>query len=165
MYPEILYIMVEDLLEECQNANLKLAIAESCTGGLIAGCITSVAGSSSVFERGFVTYTNEAKTEMLGVPSELFDSVGAVSEEVACAMAEGALKNSDAELSVSVTGIAGPGGGTDEKPVGLVHIACARTGFKTQHQRHVFRGDRQQIRIQSVESCLKLLLNCCATAY
>ena len=162
MFPEILYIMTEDLFEACEEAGLKLALAESCTGGLIAGCITSVAGSSAVFERGFVTYTNEAKSEMLGVPTELFDQVGAVSEEVARAMAEGALEHSNANLSLAVTGVAGPGGGTDEKPVGLVHIACARKSFETQHQRHEFKGDRERVRIQTVESSLKLLLNCCA---
>lgn len=164
MYPEILYVMAEDLLEECQDNDIKLALAESCTGGLVAGCITSVAGSSAVFERGFVTYTNEAKTEMLGVPADLIDQVGAVSEEVACAMAEGAITNSNANLSLSITGIAGPGGGSEDKPVGLVHMACARTGNKTQHQRHIFKGDRERVRIQAVESGLKLLLNYCAAS-
>jgi len=163
MYPEILYIMAEDLLEGCQNAGLKLAVAESCTGGLIAGCITSVAGSSAVFERGFVTYTNEAKTEMLGVPAPLFDTVGAVSEEVARDMAEGAIAHSRADISLSVTGVAGPGGGTPEKPVGLVHIACARKGFETHHERHLFKGNRDRVRIQTVESGLKLLLNYCGS--
>jgi len=162
MYPEILYVMTEDLLEICQNSGLKLALAESCTGGLIAGCITSVAGSSAVFERGFVTYTNAAKTDMLGVPAELFDEVGAVSEQVAVHMAEGALHHSDANVSLSVTGIAGPGGATPDKPVGLVHIACARDGRLTHHERHEFKGDRQRVRLQAVESGLKLLLKCCA---
>ena len=162
MYPEILYVMTEDLLDECRTRGLTLALAESCTGGLIAGCVTSVAGSSAVFDRGFVTYTNEAKTAMLGVAPDLFDEVGAVSEEVARAMAEGALARSNANLSLSVTGIAGPGGGTADKPVGLVHMACARRGFDTRHQRHVFKGDRDRVRIQAVESALKLLLNCCA---
>jgi len=165
VFPEILYVMAEDLLEACNEAHLKLTVAESCTGGLIAGCITSVAGSSSVFERGFVTYTNEAKSQMLGVPAPLFDTVGAVSEEVARDMAEGALAHSNADLSLSVTGIAGPGGGSAEKPVGLVHIACARKGFATRHERHVFKGDRNRVRIQAVESGLKLLLNCCAAVH
>lgn len=157
MYPEILYIMAEDLLAACQAADIKLALAESCTGGLIAGCITSVAGSSAVFERGFVTYTNEAKSQMLDVPPALFAQVGAVSEEVARSMAEGALNHSAAQLSLSVTGIAGPGGATQSKPVGLVHIACAREGFETRHERHVFKGDRERVRIQAVESALRLL--------
>lgn len=162
MFPEILYVMTEDLLETCLAQDLKLALAESCTGGLVAGCITSVAGSSAVFERGFVTYTNQAKAEMLGVPTVLFETVGAVSAEVARAMAEGALKHSAAHISLSLTGIAGPGGASADKPVGLVHIACARTGFETRHQRHVFKGDRERVRIQALESGLKLLLNCCA---
>lgn len=160
MYPEILYVMAEDLLQACQEADLKLALAESCTGGLVAGCITSVAGSSAVFERGFVTYTNESKIQMLGVPAPLIEKVGAVSQEVAIDMAEGALERSNANLSLSITGVAGPGGGSTEKPVGLVHMACARTGFETQHQRHVFKGNRERVRIQSVESGLKFLLNC-----
>ena len=163
MFPEILYVMCEDLFEECEKNGLTLALAESCTGGLIAGCVTSVAGSSAVLDRGFVTYSNAAKTEMIGVPADLIERVGAVSEEVAIAMAEGAIQHSNANLSLSVTGIAGPGGGTDEKPVGLVHMACAREGQPTVHQRHVFKGDRERVRIQTVESGLKLLLNCCAT--
>ncbi|HEY9080758.1 CinA family protein [Magnetovibrio sp.] len=162
MFPEILYVMAEDLLETCRAQNLKLALAESCTGGLIAGCITSVAGSSAVFERGFITYTNQSKGEMLGVPPLIFMTNGSVSEECARAMAEGALEHSAAQISLSVTGIAGPGGGTVDKPVGLVHLACARAGFETRHQRHVFKGDRERVRIQTVESGLKLLLNCCA---
>jgi len=165
MFPEILTIMCEDLLEECQENGLKLALAESCTGGLIAGCVTSVAGSSAVLDRGFVTYSNAAKTDMIGVPANLIETHGAVSEEVAIAMAEGALAHSNAQLSLSVTGIAGPGGGTEDKPVGLVHMACARDGQPTQHQRHLFKGDRERVRIQTVESGLKLLLNCCAATH
>jgi len=164
MYPEILYVMTEDLIEVCQKAGLKLALAESCTGGLIAGCITSVAGSSAVFECGFITYSNQSKGELLDVPPPVFMQFGSVSEECARAMAEGALKNSQAQVALSVTGIAGPGGATADKPVGLVHIACAREGFETQHQRHVFKGDRERVRIQTVESSLKLLLNCCAVS-
>jgi len=163
MYPEILYIMAEDLLENCQNAGFKLTLAESCTGGLVAGCITSVAGSSAVFERGFVTYTNAAKTDMLGVGKTLIDEFGAVSEQVAVAMAEGAIVHSDANLSLSVTGIAGPGGATPDKPVGLVHMACAREGQQTHHERHEFKGDRERVRLQAIESGLKLLLKCCTT--
>jgi len=163
MYPEILYIMAEDLLENCQNAGFKLTLAESCTGGLVAGCITSVAGSSSVFERGFVTYTNAAKTDMLGVSKALIDEFGAVSEQVAVAMAEGAILHSDANLSLSVTGIAGPGGATPDKPVGLVHMACTREGQQTHHEHHEFKGDRERVRLQAIESGLKLLLKCCNT--
>src|SRR5215472_3755832 len=120
-----------------RRAGLKLATAESCTGGMIAARLTDIAGSSDVVERGFVTYSNEAKHELLGVPMDLIMRVGAVSEEVARAMAEGA---------VAVTGIAGPGGATPTKPVGLVHLACARRGGATVHERHVFPGDRAAVR-------------------
>lgn len=164
MYPEILYVMAEDLIEACHAKGLKLALAESCTGGLIAGCITSVSGSSTVFERGFVTYSNQSKGEMLDVPAYVFMEHGSVSEECARAMAEGALNQSHAQIALSVTGIAGPGGATPDKPVGLVHIACAREGYETRHQHHVFKGDRDRVRIQAVESGLKLLLNCCAVS-
>ena len=116
------------LLAACRERGLKLATAESCTGGLIAAILTEVPGSSDVFERGFVTYSNEAKTEMLGVSAALIEKHGAVSAEVARAMAEGALRNSRADIAVSVTGVAGPGGGTAEKPVGLVHFGAARSG-------------------------------------
>ncbi|HBQ34211.1 MAG TPA: damage-inducible protein CinA, partial [Ochrobactrum anthropi] len=110
------------VLEACRKAGVMIAMAESCTGGLIAGCLTDIAGSSDVVDRGFVTYSNEAKAEMIGVPMELINRVGAVSKEVALSMAEGALSRSRAGVTVAVTGVAGPGGGSDEKPVGLVHI-------------------------------------------
>lgn len=148
----------EALLQVCRGKGLKLATAESCTGGLIAGTLTAVAGSSDVVERGFVTYTNEAKREMLAVPAELFETVGAVSEEVARAMAEGALKHSRADLAVSVTGIAGPGGATETKPVGLVHLAVARDGFETIHAGQVFDGDRAAVRRASVIAALDMLM-------
>ncbi|MBT6096521.1 MAG: CinA family protein [Rhodospirillaceae bacterium] len=146
-----------ELLEVCRVQGVKLATAESCTGGLIAGLLTAIAGSSDVVERGFVTYTNEAKHEMLGVPVALFDTVGAVSEDVARAMAEGAVLHSRADAAVSATGVAGPGGGTETKPVGLVHIAAARAGRETLHERHVFEGDRTAVRRQSVVACVALL--------
>jgi nicotinamide-nucleotide amidase len=145
------------LLATCQIKGLKLTTAESCTGGLIAGCITAVSGASTVFERGFITYSNKSKGELLDVPAYVFMSHGAISEECSRAMAEGALKSTRASLSVAVTGIAGPGGATDDKPVGLVHVACAREGFETRHERHVFEGDRERVRLQSVESALRLL--------
>lgn len=157
MYPEILYVMAEDLIETCQAKGLTLTLAESCTGGLIAGCITSVAGASTVFERGFVTYSNRSKGELLGVPSYVFMEHGSVSEACARAMAEGALEHARASISASVTGIAGPGGATADKPVGLVHIAVAREGFETRHERHLFEGERERVRIQAVESALRLL--------
>jgi nicotinamide-nucleotide amidase len=112
-------------LSQCRAEGVKLATAESCTGGLAAALLTSVPGSSDVFERGFVTYSNESKTELLGVPAEIIAIHGAVSEETACAMAEGALARSRADIAISITGIAGPSGGTEEKPVGLVWFAAA----------------------------------------
>ncbi len=151
----------EAVLDACRKAGLRLAVAESCTGGLITGCLTAVAGSSDVVERGFVVYTNEAKMELLGVPAALFEpqgAPGAVSEEVARAMAEGALQHSNAQIGVAVTGIAGPGGGTEGKPVGLVHIACARDGAETLHESHVFDGGRDAVRMQSVAAALALVL-------
>ncbi len=157
MYPEILYVMAEDLLQTCEAKDLRLALAESCTGGLIGGLITSVPGSSAVFDRGLVSYTNPSKGEMLGVPAYVFMQDGAISEPCARAMAEGALEHSHANLSASVTGIAGPGGGSDEKPVGRVHMAVARDGFETLHEEHTFDGDRQRVRIQAVESVMRLL--------
>ena len=116
------------LLNEAREAGLHIATAESCTGGLIAAALTEIPGSSDVVDRGFVVYTNRAKTEMLGVPPQLIAQHGAVSEAVARAMAEGALKNACAQLAVSCTGIAGPTGATPGKPIGLVHIAAAREG-------------------------------------
>lgn len=139
---------------------LKLATAESCTGGLIAGAITQVAGSSAVLERGFVTYSNEAKTAMLGVDAALIIDQGAVAEDVARAMAEGALAQSLADVAVSCTGIAGPGGGSAEKPVGLVHMACASKTGTTVHRECRF-GDtgREQVRLMTVEAALDMVLD------
>ena len=122
------------LLEALRARGLTLAAAESCTGGMIAAILTEVPGSSDVLERGFVTYSNAAKTELLGVPADLIRSRGAVSEEVARAMACGALAHSPADIAVAVTGVAGPGGGTPAKPVGLVHLAAARRGGEIRHR-------------------------------
>ena len=158
IFPKPLPDLAQDVLDACRAAGLMLATAESCTGGLVAACLTSRAGSSAAVERGFVTYTNRSKQDLLGVPPHLFAAVGAVSEEVARAMAEGALDRSPAHISVSVTGIAGPGGGSATKPVGLVHMASARRGRAVLHERHVFSGDRDAIRRQAVESALRLLL-------
>ncbi|MCA3560933.1 MAG: CinA family protein [Aestuariivirga sp.] len=123
-----------ELIARCRAKHLMLATVESCTGGLIAGLITSVPGSSDVLDCGFVTYSNVAKTRMVGVPADLVTRHGAVSEEVARAMAEGALSHCPADIAVAVTGVAGPGGGTALKPVGLVHCAAARRGFATVHR-------------------------------
>ena len=158
MFPPDLTLAATRLLADCRARGLKLATAESCTGGLIAGLLTEIAGSSDVVERGFVTYSNEAKSELVGVPAELIGRVGAVSEEVARAMAEGAVVQARVDIAVSVTGIAGPGGATRGKPVGLVHFACARAGKPTIHERREF-GDigRGSVRLRSVELALQLL--------
>lgn len=132
-----------------------LATAESCTGGWIAQVLTTIAGSSQWFERGFVTYSNEAKQEMLGVPADIIDTCGAVSEQTARAMAEGALKHSHADVAVSVTGIAGPSGGTPTKPVGTVHFAWATRQGGTHAKRLCIEGDRLNVRRQSVEVALR----------
>ncbi len=146
------------LLERCAIRHLKIATAESCTGGLIAGALTAVPGSSAVVDRSFVTYSNEAKTEMLGVPWELIDRRGAVSAEVARAMAEGVLKNCKADLAVAVTGVAGPGGGTDAKPVGLVHIVAARRGGARLHEERRYGAiGREAIRAAAVADAIALL--------
>ena len=148
----------QKLLEHCEAAGLRIVTVESCTGGLLAGCLTAVPGSSAVVERGYVTYSNEAKAEEVGVDPALIAAHGAVSGEVAAAMAEGALKTSPAELSASVTGVAGPGGGTDVKPVGLVFIGVARKKGSTVVEECRFPGDREAVRAASVEKALDMLL-------
>jgi len=136
----------------------KIVTAESCTGGLIAAACTAIAGSSDWFERGFVTYSNEAKAELLGVPMALIEAHGAVSDEVARAMAEGALLNSHAQLAVAVTGIAGPSGATPGKPVGTVWLAVAQAGEAAQAELLTLAGDRAAVREQSVQRALQRLL-------
>jgi len=147
----------ENLIEAYRRTGERIATAESCTGGLIAATLTEIAGASDVLERGFVTYSNAAKTELLGVPAELIAEVGAVSPEVAEAMAAGALSASAAEVAVSVTGIAGPGGATADKPVGLVYLGICRRGGRAAHQRHLFAGDRTAVRRASVAAAFALL--------
>jgi nicotinamide-nucleotide amidase len=156
--PELLRL-AEDVLSGARAQGLHIATAESCTGGLIGAALTEIPGSSDVLERGFIVYSNRAKIGLLGVPKYLIDKNGAVSETVARAMAEGALQCSPVELAVAVTGIAGPGGGTKAKPVGLVHIAAARRDRATLHESHLF-GDvgRERIRLLSVEAALLLAL-------
>jgi nicotinamide-nucleotide amidase len=153
-----LLVKAEAVLAAARAKGLKITTAESCTGGLIAALLTEIAGSSDVFERGFVTYSNDAKTELLGVPASLIRQHGAVAEVIARAMAEGAIRNSKARMSIAVTGIAGPGGGSDEKPVGLVHIAAALAGQPTLHREYRF-GDigRSGVRLKTVEAALALL--------
>jgi len=146
------------LAQALRERGWKIATAESCTGGLIAAACTAIAGSSDWFERGFVTYSNEAKTESLGVPAALIHAHGAVSAEVARAMADGALAHSHATLAVAVTGIAGPGGATPGKPVGTVWVALAQAGLPTQAELLNLGGDRAAVREQTVHHALRRLL-------
>ena len=145
------------LLDACRAGGVLLATAESCTGGLIAAGLTAIAGSSDVVDRGFVTYSNEAKTDLVGVPPGLIAAHGAVSEAVAHAMAEGALARSRATVAVAVTGVAGPGGGTAAKPVGLVCFGLARRGAPTVTESHLFPGDRASVREATVRHALALI--------
>ena len=148
----------ELLLAEARARKLRIAAAESCTGGLIGALLTEIPGSSDVFERGFIVYSNRAKQDMLGVSGDLIADQGAVSEAVAREMAEGAVQHSNAQMAVAVTGVAGPGGGTGLKPVGLVHIAAAREGRSILHEAHRFGElERTEIRLRSVEAALELL--------
>jgi nicotinamide-nucleotide amidase len=145
------------LLEACRSRGIMLATAESCTGGLIAAALTAIAGSSDVVDRGFVTYSNEAKHQMIGVPMPLIEIHGAVSEQVAAAMANGALARSRAAIAVSVTGVAGPSGGSADKPVGLVWFGLARTGAPVITERRVFPGDRTTIRAATVDHAFTMI--------
>lgn len=157
MLPAGILEQAEQLLAACRTRRLTIATAESCTGGLVAAALTAIAGSSDVFERGFVTYSNAAKEAMLGVPNALLVSRGAVSEEVARVMAEGAIRHSEASLALSVTGVAGPGGGSAEKPVGLVWFGAASRSGHVESERHFFSGDRGAVREASVAAGLALL--------
>ena len=158
MFPSAMLNEAARLLDAFRASGLRLATAESCTGGLVAALLTEIPGSSDVVERGFVTYSNAAKHESLGVPEALIVQHGAVSEAVARAMAEGALAHSHADIAVSVTGVAGPAGSSDAKPVGLVHLAAARSGQPTLHQECRF-GDigRTRVRLEAVTVALSLL--------
>ncbi|MCR6643334.1 MAG: CinA family protein [Terricaulis sp.] len=149
----------KDVIAAAEARGLMLTTAESCTAGLIAATMARVAGASAVLERGFVTYSNQAKSELLGVPAALIAAHGAVSEPVARAMAEGALAHARAQLSVAVTGIAGPGGGSAEKPVGLVHIAAAREGGAVLHEEKRF-GDigREAVQRETVAAAFALVM-------
>ncbi len=157
MFDARLEARAADLIAVLRQNKLMLATAESCTGGLIAGLITSVSGSSDVLDCGFVTYSNRAKSRMIGVPAALIARVGAVSEDVARAMAEGAIHASGADIAVSVTGIAGPGGGSATKPVGLVHCGCARKGFPTAHRElRVGEIGREAVRLATVSAAIEM---------
>ncbi len=146
------------IIEDFSARGLTIATAESCTAGLIAGALTEIPGSSAVFDRGFVTYSHEAKQQMIGVSAETLKAHGAVSRPTALEMAEGALRQSGAAVTVAVTGIAGPGGGSPEKPVGLVHLAAARKGRETLH-REMRYGDigRSAVRLATVRTALEML--------
>lgn len=159
--PDLL-TLAEEVLAANRALGKTIAVAESCTGGLVAGALTEIAGSSDVFDRGFITYSNEAKAQMLGVSPEIIDTFGAVSIAVAWAMAQGALARSGADVAVAITGIAGPGGGSEKKPVGTVVFARARRGADPREivtDQHQF-GDlgRSAIRLQAVRCALELLM-------
>ncbi|WP_375203833.1 CinA family protein [Hyphococcus sp.] len=154
-----IWSLAQAIIDKAGAEGMMVAAAESCTGGMIAAALTDVPGSSAVVERGFVTYTNEAKTEMLGVPASVIAANGAVSAPVARAMAKGALKNSRADIAVSVTGIAGPSGGTERKPVGLVWFGLADKNGVTRVERRVFaEGGRDFVRTKATETALHLML-------
>ncbi len=155
---ETLNNLAAQIIEKCRMRGLKLVTAESCTGGLIAASLTDIAGSSDVFDRGFVTYSNQAKVDMLGVDRDLIDQQGAVSELVARHMAHGALTHSRCDIAVAVTGIAGPGGGSVDKPVGTVHIAVAESHGNTLHELCAFgKLSRSEIRKNTVLRAFLLL--------
>ncbi|HYM71658.1 MAG TPA: nicotinamide-nucleotide amidohydrolase family protein [Stellaceae bacterium] len=148
--------LATSVLSLCRARGWHAATAESCTGGLVAAALTAIAGSSDVVDRGFVTYSNEAKMDLLGVPAATLEAHGAVSAETALAMAQGAVARAGVDLAVSITGVAGPGGGSAEKPVGLVHFGVAtRTGGRNEHR--IFPGDRSEIRRRAMILALQLL--------
>jgi nicotinamide-nucleotide amidase len=149
--------LAEAVLAACRMRGWHLATAESCTGGLVAAALTAIAGSSDVVERGFVTYSNEAKIELLGVPAETIAAHGAVSAQTAAAMARGAVARTPADLAVSIAGIAGPGGGTPQKPVGLVYLGAARRDGACRVERRIFPGDRTAIRDAALVLALEML--------
>lgn len=149
--------LAEETLQACRDTGLTVSTVESCTGGLIAGTLTEIAGSSDVVDRGFVTYSNQAKHDLVGVSLKTLEAFGAVSPQVAHEMAQGGLKKAKTDLCVAVTGIAGPGGGSAEKPVGLVYMACSRKDHVAIEERHVFEGDRAQVRQATVKRALELL--------
>ncbi|MES2034650.1 MAG: CinA family protein [Pseudomonadota bacterium] len=158
MFPLEIETHARLLIEEVRDRHLRIVTAESCTGGLVAGAICSIAGASDVFERGFVTYTNRAKEEMLGVAGDMIADFGAVSEPVARMMAEGALNHSRAHIAVAITGVAGPGGGSPMKPVGTVHLATARSTAGIRHRHEVFDGpNRLDVQLAAVAVALEML--------
>ena len=158
MFPFEIDALARLLIDEARQRGVRIVTAESCTGGLVAAALTSIGGSSDVFERGFVTYSNRAKEEMLGIPGDFIADMGAVSEGVARMMAEAALEASNAHIAVSITGVAGPGGGTPMKPVGTVHIATARSNQALMHRQEFFEEEtREGIQLVAVQSALQML--------
>jgi len=159
MFPDDIQTLARAVIETASGRGLTVVTAESCTGGLVAGALTGIPGSSAVFERGLISYSNAGKTDLLGVPAELIESHGAVSEAVARAMAEGAIARSRATVSVSVTGIAGPGGGSFAKPVGLVHFGAVGPDGAVHAERRFGDIGREGVRMASVRVALELLLD------
>ena len=157
MFSSSLLALARVVLAEARSNNLRIATAESCTGGLVAACLTEIEGSSDILDRGFVVYSNRAKQDLLNVPGDLIADAGAVSEAVARAMAEGAVENSNAHLAVAVTGIAGPTGGSDGKPVGTVWLALAHDGRVLRVWQEHFGGDRHAVRGATVRAALNAL--------
>ncbi len=158
MFPLEVETLARLLIDEVRERHLRVTTAESCTGGLVAAAICSIPGASDVFERGFITYTNRAKEEMLGIPGDLIADFGAVSEPVARMMAEGALNNSRAHIAVAITGVAGPGGGSPMKPVGTVHIATARSTAGIRHRHETFDGEtRLDVQMAAVAVALQMM--------
>lgn len=149
----------EILVKKLMDNNMTISTAESCTGGLLSAAIVNVSGASNVFNEGYVAYANESKMRLLRVKEEILDKLGAVSAETAEQMAKGCARNAGANIGLSTTGIAGPGGGTDEKPVGLVYVGCYCDG-KTVVSKNIFNGDREQVRNQAVEKAISMALEC-----
>jgi len=158
MFPLEIETLARLLVDEAQSRRLRIVTAESCTGGLVSSAITAVSGASEVFDRGLITYSNRAKQDLLGIAGDMLADYGAVSEPVARMMAEGALENSNAHISVAITGVAGPSGGTEMKPVGLVHLATARSNQSVVHRVERF-GDigRENIQLAAVQIALEML--------
>lgn len=157
MFSDVSLKLAAEVVAACTDRGLTLATAESCTGGLIGACLTEIAGSSAVLDRGFIVYSNKAKEEVLGVPAAILRAHGAVSAETATAMAKGARELASVDLAIAVTGIAGPGGGSDAKPVGLVHLALA-SKKRTDAEHDIFPGNRQAVRGATLEQALRMIL-------
>jgi len=156
-FSEDINILAKTIIKKCKILNYRISVAESCTGGLIAACLTDIPGASKIFDRGYVTYSDNSKVKELKVSNYIIDNYGAVSQNTAISMSEGALKESEADISLSVTGIAGPDGGTKEKPVGLVFISISNKQSKTIVKKYLVKGNRKEIRYRTIINALKLL--------